>query len=153
MAACHSIDRAITAIASTQANLGAPPTWAPVIYFDEGRAELLAGGYSHDVAMEVAEKTHEYLGASGFGVRREGLRRAPPRLRSEQELIWGVTMDPNDRIIRLPQVIDRVGLKKTAIYKRIAAGTFPKQIKLGFASGWLESEITAWIEEQARQRS
>ncbi len=62
-------------------------------------------------------------------------------------------MDPNDRIIRLPQVIDRVGIKKTLIYRMIAAGTFPKPIKLGFASGWLESEIRAWVDEQARLRS
>ena len=62
-------------------------------------------------------------------------------------------MDPNDKIIRLPQVIDQVGIKKTLIYKMIAAGTFPKPIKLGFASGWLESEIRAWIEERARRRA
>ena len=83
MAACHSIDRAITAIAPTQANLGTYPLWVPVIYFDDGRTELLAGGYSHDVAMEIAEKVSELLMASGFGVQREGLSR---QLR-EQELM------------------------------------------------------------------
>jgi len=54
-----------------------------------------------------------------------------------------------DKILRLPQVMARVGLKKSAIYKMIAAGTFPKQIKLGAASGWLESDIQKWILERA----
>lgn len=77
MAACHSIDRAIEAIAPTQANLGTYPSWVPVIYFDDGRTERLAGGYSHDVAMAIAEKVSELLIASGFGVQREGLSRLP----------------------------------------------------------------------------
>lgn len=50
-----------------------------------------------------------------------------------------------DRIIRLPEVIERVGLSKSTIYQNIQDGTFPKQLKLGRTSGWLESEIDAWI--------
>ena len=37
----------------------------------------------------------------------------------------------NERIIRLPEVINTVGLKKSAIYKRIKAGEFPKPVKIG----------------------
>lgn len=59
-------------------------------------------------------------------------------------------MNPNERIIRLPQVLDLVGMKKTAAYDRIKAGSFPAPIKLGAqASGWLESEVQQWIREQA----
>lgn len=55
-----------------------------------------------------------------------------------------------DKILRLPQVIERVGLKKTAIYKMIATNDFPKQVKLGaHASGWLESDIQKWIMKTA----
>jgi prophage regulatory protein len=61
-------------------------------------------------------------------------------------------MNPNERIIRLPQVLDMVGLKKSAIYKKIKAQEFPAPIKLGaHASGWLESAIQQWIAKQAGQ--
>ncbi|KGU71564.1 MULTISPECIES: helix-turn-helix transcriptional regulator [Burkholderia] len=41
---------------------------------------------------------------------------------------------------------DRVGLSKSEIYRRVAAGRFPQSVKLGpKAVGWLESDIDAWI--------
>lgn len=58
-----------------------------------------------------------------------------------------------DRILRLPAVIERVGLKKTAIYEQIDAGHFPKPIPLtvdGRAVGWRESQISRWIEERSK---
>lgn len=48
-------------------------------------------------------------------------------------------------ILRLPEVMRRTGLKKSAIYARMAARTFPLQVKLGAASGWLEHEVEAWL--------
>jgi prophage regulatory protein len=57
------------------------------------------------------------------------------------------------RILRLPEVIARVGLKRASIYLRVADGTFPKQIALGVrAVGWLESEIDAWIAMRIQSR-
>lgn len=35
-------------------------------------------------------------------------------------------------ILRLPEVMRRTGLKKSAIYARMAARTFPLQVKLDF---------------------
>lgn len=59
-------------------------------------------------------------------------------------------MSSNDKIIRLPQVMDAVGLKKTAIYDLIKVGDFPAPIKLGSrASGWLESAVQTWIQKKA----
>ena len=50
-------------------------------------------------------------------------------------------MSQTDKILRLPQVLDNVGLKKSAIYNRIKAGQFPPPIKLGtHASGWPYTE-------------
>jgi len=50
------------------------------------------------------------------------------------------------RIIRLPEVMNRVGLKRASIYAAIARGSFPKQIALGDrAVGWIEQEIDAWL--------
>lgn len=51
-----------------------------------------------------------------------------------------------DRIIRLPEVVSQVGLKKSTIYDMIKRETFPKQIKLGRMSVWSEREIQEWIE-------
>jgi prophage regulatory protein len=50
------------------------------------------------------------------------------------------------RILRLPEVMARVGICRASIYLRIADGSFPKQISLGArAVGWLEHEIDAWL--------
>ena len=53
-----------------------------------------------------------------------------------------------NKIIRLPQVKEMVGLGTTAIYDKMKNGDFPKQIKLGRLSGWVESEVQAWISKQ-----
>jgi prophage regulatory protein len=54
----------------------------------------------------------------------------------------------NQRLIRLPQVKSMVGLGRSSIYDKIKKGDFPKQIKLGRSSGWVEAEIQTWISEQ-----
>lgn len=55
---------------------------------------------------------------------------------------------PVRRIIRLPAVSDMVSLSRSSIYARVQAGTFPAPVKMGKASGWVESEIQAWIDAQ-----
>jgi prophage regulatory protein len=51
------------------------------------------------------------------------------------------------RILRLPEVIHRIGLKRASIYAHMTQGTFPKQIAIGIrAVGWLEHEIDAWLQ-------
>ncbi|HEY5850417.1 MAG TPA: AlpA family transcriptional regulator [Lysobacter sp.] len=55
-------------------------------------------------------------------------------------------------LLRLPEVISRVGLKKTAIYARIAAGTFPRPVTDGGVSRWVEAEIDAWIGQLIAKR-
>lgn len=50
------------------------------------------------------------------------------------------------RLIRLPEVIARVGLKRSSIYQRMAEGRFPKGRSLGpRCTVWVEAEIDAWI--------
>lgn len=52
-------------------------------------------------------------------------------------------------ILRLPAVKSRTGLSCSAIYLRIAQGSFPKQISLGKRTvGWIEEEIEAWLSTQ-----
>jgi prophage regulatory protein len=54
-----------------------------------------------------------------------------------------------ERINRRNQVEARTGLSRSSIYAAMAAGTFPKPIRLGaLAVGWLESEIDAWLNER-----
>ena len=42
-----------------------------------------------------------------------------------------VSTDRPDRILRLPAVLDRTGLSRSTLYRKIQEGTFPKQIALG----------------------
>src|SRR5262249_27040640 len=57
------------------------------------------------------------------------------------------------RILRLPDVEARVGLKQTAIYDGVTKGTFPKPVPLGKrAVGWLEHEIDAWLDARIAER-
>lgn len=56
------------------------------------------------------------------------------------------------RLIRLPDVLDRVGLKKTAVYKMIALDEFPSPVKMGTSSAWVEQEITDWIQARVSER-
>lgn len=55
----------------------------------------------------------------------------------------------SNRVLRLRQVKNMLGLSKTTIYARIGEGTFPRPISLGGRSvGWLESEVNAWLNER-----
>jgi prophage regulatory protein len=61
---------------------------------------------------------------------------------------------PPPRLLRLPEVIDRVGLRRSAIYQRMSEGRFPKCRSLGpKCSVWVEAEVNAWIDSIARSSS
>ena len=52
-----------------------------------------------------------------------------------------------DKLLRLTDVEKRVALKRTAIYRWIALGDFPKPVRMGpRSSRWRESAISDWIE-------
>ena len=50
-------------------------------------------------------------------------------------------------MLRLPAVKSRVGLGRSSIYAAVKRGEFPAPVKLlgGRASGWIESEIDAFL--------
>lgn len=55
----------------------------------------------------------------------------------------------SEKILRLPQVMERTGLSRSMIYFLISMGGFPKQVKLTLRTvGWRESEIDDWIESR-----
>ena len=57
------------------------------------------------------------------------------------------------RLLRFPDLSDRVGLRHSAIYDAIRKGTFPKPVSLGRkAVAWLESEVDAWINARIAER-
>lgn len=56
------------------------------------------------------------------------------------------------RLLPLAEVMDRVGLRKTAIYERIARGEFPAPVQLGTTVRWVESEVDDWIEARIQER-
>jgi prophage regulatory protein len=50
------------------------------------------------------------------------------------------------RLLRLPQVMQQTGLKKTKLYELQKEGVFPMRIKITSHSvGWIEDEVNAWI--------
>jgi excisionase family DNA binding protein len=46
---------------------------------------------------------------------------------------------------------NRVGLKKSQLWKLIREGRFPSPVKCGRSSLFVASEVDAWIEERIRQ--
>jgi prophage regulatory protein len=54
--------------------------------------------------------------------------------------------DHNDTILRLPAVLERTGLSRSTLYRKIDQGTFPRQIKISErCAGWRSSAIDAWL--------
>lgn len=64
------------------------------------------------------------------------------------------TMPDPDRIIRLKTVLDRTGLSRSTIYRKIAEGTFPPQLRISVnGAGWSEAEINRWVSNPAAYRA
>lgn len=64
--------------------------------------------------------------------------------------------NPGDCILRFAEVRQKTGLCRAHVHSLAAQGRFPKPLKLvpgGRASGWLLSEIDAWIAERAAARN
>lgn len=56
----------------------------------------------------------------------------------------------SEKIIRLPELQDRLGLSRSTIYARLKSDeSFPRKVSLGDrAIGFVESEIEDWIQLQ-----
>lgn len=54
--------------------------------------------------------------------------------------------DSTDRILRIKAVLDRTGLSRSTLYRKIQSGTFPKQVRISTrCAGWRESAVNAWM--------
>jgi prophage regulatory protein len=59
----------------------------------------------------------------------------------------------NLRVLRLPQVQDCTGLRRSQIYALERAGKFPQRVLISErASGWLEHEVHRYIAQRASLR-
>lgn len=82
-----------------------------------------------------------------LGPRLIGWREADILAWMSAQALDGRPVAPDDRILRISEVVKMTGIPKSAMYARIKEGSFPKQISLGSrAAGWLESDILDWIE-------
>jgi len=51
-----------------------------------------------------------------------------------------------DRILRLNAVLDRTGLSRATLYRKVQAGTFQRQIRIALrCAGWRESAVAEWM--------
>ena len=60
----------------------------------------------------------------------------------------------NDQFVDMKFITRLTGLTDKWFYKLIQDGLFPKPIKLGRSSRWLQSEVEAWLQQRiAESRS
>lgn len=61
--------------------------------------------------------------------------------------------NPN-QVIRKKELLSLLKISDPSLWRWERAGKFPKRIQLGGASvGWLQTEISAWVEGKKAERS
>lgn len=56
------------------------------------------------------------------------------------------------KVERFPEVLSRVGIRRSKVYSLIREGRFPKPISLGSkAVGFLSEEVDTWIRERVAE--
>ena len=51
-----------------------------------------------------------------------------------------------DRILRLPAVLGATGLSRSTLYRKVANGTFPRNVQISARCvGWRESAVAEWL--------
>lgn len=54
-----------------------------------------------------------------------------------------------DRFLRIRSVLDRTGLSRPTLYRKIRAGTFPRQVRIAERCvGWRESAVIQWMKDR-----
>ncbi|SMG61074.1 transcriptional regulator, AlpA family [Paraburkholderia susongensis] len=74
-------------------------------------------------------------------------RRAPWIIEHDQGIPESSKMD---QVMRMKDVVKRIGLCRATIYSMISRGEFPRPIRIGErATGWRESELEAWLAKRS----
>jgi prophage regulatory protein len=56
--------------------------------------------------------------------------------------------DTGSRILRLKAVLERTGLSRSTLYRKIEGGTFPRQVRISERCiGWRESDLERWLRD------
>lgn len=79
---------------------------------------------------------------------------------SDVQCLFGIDMTtppPTDRIMRLDEVAEHVGVHKSTILRWEKAGEFPPRIELSDAEGgvvgWRKSTVEKWLSDRAHKQA
>ena len=62
-------------------------------------------------------------------------------------------MSAAQRVLRVRDVIEKTGLRRSTIYKAMAQYGFPRPVRITpRAVGWVEAEVDLWLERKIEQR-
>lgn len=65
-----------------------------------------------------------------------------------------ITHQQPAEVLRIKGVMRHTGLSRSSIYDLVKKKQFPAPVKLGMrASGWLQTEVNAWLNNKAAQRA
>lgn len=63
-------------------------------------------------------------------------------------------LSDDDKILRINAVLDRTGLSRSTLYRKVHDGSFPRQISISTrCAGWKESAIRRWIADPYSYRA
>lgn len=58
------------------------------------------------------------------------------------------------KVLRLPKVLEKIGISRSQLYRLINQGDFPKQYHLSVRTAvWAEAEIEAWLHKKMQGAS
>jgi len=62
-------------------------------------------------------------------------------------------MPDADKILRMRTVLERTGLSRSTLYRKMKNGTFPNQVRISeHCCGWRESAINRWMADPMSYR-
>lgn len=57
------------------------------------------------------------------------------------------------RFLKLKEVMEKIALSRSAIYRKMGEGEFPKSVSLSDrAVAWVESEVDVWMDHCLKRR-
>ncbi|WP_392397926.1 helix-turn-helix transcriptional regulator [Ralstonia mojiangensis] len=75
----------------------------------------------------------------------------PSPLDTQSDLRSVAPLTLRARLLRLPQVVELVGVKKSTIWKWASEGAFPRPLKLSKGvTVWRAADVLEWIEERSK---
>lgn len=57
-----------------------------------------------------------------------------------------MTTETPERIIRIKTVLERTGLSRSTLYRKMQDGSFPKSVRISLrCAGWREAAVNTWL--------